>query len=400
MDLTVVAADNVHAGRAADNAGATVVPPPPLGSMDQWSTQEVVDWASAVNGVDITPEIEDNFWQHGVTGHDLRLLQRDDLKELGITIVPQIRQLLQAIHERDYEDSIASRTPAQDGMQGLHCVENCCLGAVEAAELSCSDVNLFGAPWCRWLQWLLIGVVLGWLFVVALNMTHTVNGDTTLYAIWAVAIVFIAWGSSVCCPVCCAACCVRTGCANVKLRVRYMRILAGCTYLFCFWPDDGLLSELFRHVERYSFSFLWCFAVVALTIGASQKHGGARQQRLSRRATAHPFFYPAALGVGLVFWSLILHYNCGFYHCNDLIELIVLVGGYFVPAFALIVYSCDTLRVLVMSLRGLSPPSLAWSRDGDGDTPADCDTHEDKPLLTPISTRRLVPAAEQPSVLP
>ncbi|XP_028923359.1 diacylglycerol kinase kappa isoform X2 [Ornithorhynchus anatinus] len=68
------------------------------GPVDKWGTEEVASWLDALG----LGEYKDIFIRHDIQGSELILLERRDLKDLGITKVGHMKRILQGIRDMSY----------------------------------------------------------------------------------------------------------------------------------------------------------------------------------------------------------------------------------------------------------------------------------------------------------
>ncbi|XP_070538443.1 diacylglycerol kinase delta-like isoform X2 [Ptychodera flava] len=73
------------------------------GTVKTWGTEEVAGWLDSLS----LGEYKENFIKHDVRGSELLILERRDLKELGISKVGHIKRILQSIKEMHTQERLA-----------------------------------------------------------------------------------------------------------------------------------------------------------------------------------------------------------------------------------------------------------------------------------------------------
>ncbi|KAG7254985.1 hypothetical protein CRUP_034839, partial [Coryphaenoides rupestris] len=63
--------------------------------VERWGTQEVGAWLERLS----LQEYKETFTRHDVQGAELLLLERRDLKDLGVTKVGHMKRILQGVRE-------------------------------------------------------------------------------------------------------------------------------------------------------------------------------------------------------------------------------------------------------------------------------------------------------------
>jgi len=66
-------------------------------AVKSWNTDKVIAWLSGLESVSVSEDVIKAFREHQIQGEDLLLLDREDLKDLSITRVPQLRKIRTAI---------------------------------------------------------------------------------------------------------------------------------------------------------------------------------------------------------------------------------------------------------------------------------------------------------------